>query len=71
MTGGALVGLVLLRRRAKPGLGPLPGIVGSLTVFFSLPALTNYGLDVPWPWLWILLPLGIDPWFVLLVRRSK
>ena len=88
MTGGALLGLVLLsmgwlfflgglaanyqalRTRGR-GLGPLPGLVGSLTVFFSLPALRKYGLEVPWPWLWILLPLALDPWLALLVRRSK
>jgi hypothetical protein len=88
MTGGALLGLVLLSmgwlfflaglaanyqalRAARRGLGPLPGLVGSLTVFFSLPALARYGVEVPWPWLWILLPLALDPWLVLLLRRSK
>jgi hypothetical protein len=89
MTGGALLGLVLLsmgwlfflggmaanyqalRTRAKRGLGPLPGLVGSLTVFFSLPALAKYGVVMPWPWVWILLPLALDPWLVLLLRRSK
>jgi len=45
--------------------------VGSLTVFFSLPALRNYGVEAPWPWLWILLPLALDPWLALLLRRSK
>ena len=87
MTGGAFLGLILLsmgwlfflgglaanalRRGAKRGLGPLPGLVGSLTVFFSLPTLRNYGVDAPWPWLWILLPLALDPWLVLAIRRSK
>jgi len=88
MTGGAVLGLVLLSmgwlfflgglaanyqalRTFKSGLGPLPGLVGSVTVFFSLPALAKYGIELPWPWLWILLPLAIDPWFVLLARRSK
>ena len=58
-------------RAAKRGLGPLPALVGSLTVFFSLPALGKYGVEVPWPWLWILLPFALDPWLVLLLRRSK
>ena len=89
MTGGALLGLVLLsmgwlfflgglaanyqalRAGSKRGLGPHPGLVGSLTVFFSLPALRNYGVEAPWPWLWILLPLALDPWLALLLRRSK
>jgi hypothetical protein len=89
MTGGALLGLILLsmgwlfflgglaanyqalRAGSKRGLGPLPGLVGSLTVFFSLPALRHYGVDLAWPWLWILLPLALDPWLVLLARRNK
>ena len=89
MTGGALLGLVLLsmgwlfflgglaanyqalRSGARRALGPLPGLVGSLTVFFSLPAVRKYGIDAPWPWLWILLPLALDPWLVLLLRRRK
>lgn len=69
--GGLAANYQALRRHAKPGLGPLPGIVGSVTVFFSLPALAKHGIELPWPWLWILLPLAIDPWFVLLTRRSK
>jgi hypothetical protein len=69
--GGLAANYRALRRHAKPGLGPLPGIVGSVTVFFSLPALAKHGIELPWPWLWILLPLAIDPWFVLLTRRSK
>ena len=52
----------------------IPGVVGSITVFFSIPALARYGIEVPWPWLWILLPLLIDPYCVgglvlLLVRK--
>lgn len=43
------------------GLRLLPGIVGSVTVFFTLPLLARHGIDVPWPWLWILLPFAIDP----------
>ena len=54
------------------GLGPLPGVVGSLTVFFSVPALAKYGVELPWPWLWILLPLAIDPYCLAgLVRRLR
>ena len=49
------------RGPAPRGLGPLPGLVGSVTVFFSLPALARFGLELPWPWLWILAPLVIDP----------
>jgi hypothetical protein len=96
MTGGALLGLILLsmawcfflfgltlhlkilRRslQAKPGevtpsgMGFLPALCGSLAVFFSIPLLARHGIDVPWPWLWILLPLVVDPYlWVLLVRR--
>lgn len=42
------------------GLRFLPGVVGSVTVFFTIPALARHGIDVPWPWLWILLPLAIE-----------
>jgi hypothetical protein len=34
--------------------------VGSLAAFFTLPALAARGLQLPWPWLWILLPLLLD-----------
>lgn len=102
MTGGALLGLILismawlfflaglvanclvLRRslKAKPGervpssLGFAPGVVGSVAVFFTIPAVAKYGWDVPWPWpwLWIVLPLFIDPYcvpgIVLLLLRK-
>jgi len=66
--------------RAKPderissSMGFVPGVVGSVTVFFSIPALARHGIDVPWPWLWIALPLVIDPYciggLVLLARRK-
>ena len=71
-----LAGLIahyqILRRslKAKPGergpsnMGFIPGVVGSVTVFFTLPALARYGIEIPWPWLWILLPLVIDPYCV-------
>ena len=88
MTGGYLVGLILLSmgwlfflgglalnihvlrltlraregERVPSGPGFLPGVVGSLTVFFSLPALAGMGIAMPWPWLWILLPLVLDPY---------
>ena len=65
MTGGALLGLILLSMAwlyfligvIRPGMGFDPGLVGSLAVFFTIPALARYGIEVPWPWLWILLPL--------------
>ena len=75
MTGGALLGLVLLsmawlyaltglgfnwyafaRKQPRP-LALVPGVAASLAVFFSIPA-----LDAPWPWLWVLLPLALDPY---------
>ena len=80
--GGLAANYQVLRRslRAKAGeavpsgLGFVPGVVGSLTVFFTIPALAKYGVDVPWPWLWILLPLLVDPYclgglVLLLVRK--
>ena len=68
--GGLLVNWQVLRRslgakEGEPvpsGMGFMPGIVGSLTVFFSLPALAGMGIAMPWPWLWILLPLALDPY---------
>ena len=56
-----LAGLTINYRTKGRGIPLLPGLVGSVTVFFSLPPLINHGLDVPWPWLWILLPLVLDP----------
>jgi hypothetical protein len=48
-------------------------VVGSVTVFFSVPALARLGVDLPWPWVWILAPLVLDPLciggLVLLLRR--
>ena len=43
----------------------LPGIVGSLTVFFTVPLLERHGWHVPWPWLWILLPLLLEARWLL------
>lgn len=67
--GGLVVHYQLLwrSRKAKEGeevpsnLGFLPGLVGALAVFFTIPELARYGIEVPWPWLWIVLPLLIDP----------
>ena len=56
--GGAALN-ELARGKKQRGLGFLPAVVGSLTVFFSIPALARFGIEVPWPWLWILLPLGL------------
>jgi uncharacterized membrane protein YhaH (DUF805 family) len=90
MTGGSLVGLILLSmawlffaggavtnfsvlraalrakegERVPSGIPFLPGVVGSLAAFFTLPALAARGIDAPWPWLWILLPLFADVYCV-------
>lgn len=57
--------------RVPSSLGFVPGVVGSAAVFFTIPELAKYGIEVPWPWLWILLPLLVDPYclpiFVLLL----
>jgi hypothetical protein len=100
MTGGSMVGLVLLSmawlffaggavtnfsvlrmtRRAKEGervpsgIPFIPGVAGSLAAFFTLPALAQYGIDVPWPWLWILLPLVLDVYclgWIFFLSRTK
>lgn len=70
--GGLAVNYATLRRslrakegeRVPSGMGFVPGVVGSLTVFFSLPVLARWGVEVPWPWLWIVLPLLVDPYCV-------
>ena len=85
MTGGALLGLILISMgwlfflaglavnwRSRTGIPLLPGLVGSVTVFFSIPPLIQRGVDIPWPWLWILLPLVLDPGCVpRLLRRLR
>lgn len=97
MSGGALLGLVLLsmawlfflagtllnvaalvrsfRARKPPSLPIplLPGVAGSLAAFFSIPAVTRYGIEPAWPWFWVLLPLLIDALGTLaaLARRSR
>jgi hypothetical protein len=58
--GGVAINYQALRRSGK-GIAFLPGLVGSVAVFFSIPALAKLGVEIPWPWLWILLPLAIDP----------
>jgi hypothetical protein len=73
-------GVLRRSRKAKAGepvpsgLGFVPGVVGSLAVFFTLPAVAKYGFDAPWPWLWIALPLLVDPYcvpgLVLLLLRK-
>jgi hypothetical protein len=69
--GGIAANYYVLRRQLRrksadeplpSGLGFVPGVVGSLTVFFTIPALARYGVELPWPWLWIVLPLVIDPY---------
>src|SRR4029078_5012054 len=37
------------RRRSRPGIPLLPGLIGSVTVFFSLPPLIQRGMDAPSP----------------------
>lgn len=72
MTGGNYLELILLSMGGFAFLGGLalrlrvvPGIVGSLTVFFTVPALARHGVEVPWPWLWILLPLALEARWLL------
>ncbi len=79
---GLFVHYQLLRRtlRAKEGeqlpssLGFVPAVVGSLAVFFTIPELAKHGIEVPWPWLWILLPLAVEliivKWHTARRRRS-
>ena len=60
--------------RVPSNLGFAPGVVGSIAVFFTIPAVAKYGWEVPWPWLWIALPLFVDPYcvpgIVLLLLRK-
>ena len=53
------------------GLRLLPGIVGSVAAFFTVPLLARHGVEVPWPWLWILLPLLVDPLVARLRTRMR
>lgn len=58
--GGVVMNVAVLRKRAASGIPLLPGVVGSVAAFFTLPALGHYGIQMSWPWLWILLPLVLD-----------
>src|ERR1700704_4191725 len=62
-------------KRVPSSLGFLPGVAGSVTVFFTIPALAKYGIEVPWPWLWIALPLLVDPYclggFLLMLFSNR
>lgn len=70
-------------RRARPGervasgIPILPGVVGSLTLFFLIPQLkTRFGFELPWPFFWILLPLvldlqGLGGWLLALLGRVR
>ncbi len=81
MTGTAYLELVLISMGWFAFLAGLvlrlpllPGVIGSVTVFFTIPALARHGVEVPWSWLWILLPLAIEPVRALVrtrMRRSK
>jgi hypothetical protein len=46
--------------RVPSGVPFLPGVAGSLSAFFTLPALASLGYELVWPWLWILAPLFLD-----------
>jgi hypothetical protein len=73
----------LKRQRAKPGEavpGGLPFLAGALAsfvVFVSIPLADKYlQVEVPWPWLWILLPffldvLGPGGWILRLLRLRR
>ena len=81
MSGGDYLELVLISMGwlfflagLALGLRFLPGAAGSVAAFFSVPALARHGIEVPWPWLWILLPLALDPLAFLArtrMRRSR
>jgi hypothetical protein len=66
--GGAVINFSVLRKAArstpgerKPsGIPLIPGVVGSLAAFFTVAALAGRGVELAWPWLWILLPLFLD-----------
>ena len=72
MTGTGLVSLILISMGTLfyllglwLRLPVLTGVVGSVTAFFAVPY-----FDPTWPWLWILLPLAIDPfWLGRLLRK--
>jgi hypothetical protein len=49
----------------------IPGIIGSVTVFFTVGAAGRHGMEIPWPWLWVLLPLAIEPVRWLIRTRMR
>jgi hypothetical protein len=57
---GAALNFQAWRRGRRAAIPVLPGVVGSLAALFTLGPLAQYGIDAPWPWLWILLPLFLD-----------
>jgi hypothetical protein len=64
---GAAVNFAAWRRFRKApagarfgGIPLLAGLTGSVAAFFSVGALLKGGWHIPWPWLWILLPLFLD-----------
>jgi hypothetical protein len=78
MSGAAYLELVLISMGwlcfvAGLALGVpfLPGLAGSLAAFFSVPVLARHGVEVPWPWFWILLPFALDPLARLLRSRMR
>lgn len=73
MTGSGLIALILISMGwlfylfgLYLRLRVLTGVVGSVTAFFSVPY-----LDPPWPWLWILLPLLVDAYWLGLIFRKR
>jgi hypothetical protein len=81
--GGSVNNFSVLRAAMKANPGDtvpsgipfVPGIVGSVAAFFTIPALAPYGVEVSWPWLWILLPLVLDVyclgWIFFLAAKNK
>ena len=75
MTGMDLLGLILLSMAWLFSLGALafnladrrrplrywPGVAGSFTMLFTLPVFPARGVEVAWPWFWVLLPFVLDP----------
>ncbi len=63
--------------RVASGIPILPGVVGSLTLFFLIPQLkTRFGFELPWPFFWILLPLvldlqGLGGWLLALLGHAR
>lgn len=68
MSGGAFLGLILL------SMAWLFFLVGLAANYRLLHPQVRLGF-LPWPWLWILLPLALDPgcvgWIVLRLRQKR